>query len=55
MDVFNNTTKTSYDTTSGRKFASGGMIVSRNDMPGGQGPMDKPAMVAKYAKGGSVK
>jgi hypothetical protein len=55
MDGFKNTTKTSYDTTSGRKFASGGMIVSRNDMPGGQGPMDKPAMVAKYAKGGSVK
>jgi hypothetical protein len=55
MDGFKNTTKTSYDTTSGRKFASGGMTVSRNDMPGGQGPMDKPAMVAKYAKGGSVK
>ena len=55
MDGFKNTTKTSYDTTSGRKFASGGMIVSRNDMPNGQGPMDKPAMVAKYAKGGSVK
>jgi hypothetical protein len=55
MDGFKNSTKTSYDTTSGRKFANGGMTVSRADMPGGQGPMNKPAMVAKYAKGGSVK
>jgi hypothetical protein len=55
MDGFKNTTKTSYDTTSGRKFASGGMTVSRADMPGGEGPMNKPALVAKYAKGGSVK
>ncbi len=55
MDGFKNTTKTSYDTASGRKFANGGMTVSRNDMPGGQGPMSKPAMVAKYAKGGHVK
>ena len=55
MDGFKNTTKTSYDTTSGRKFANGGMTVSRADMPGGEGPMSKPAMVAKYAKGGSVK
>ncbi len=55
MDGFKNTTKTSYDTTSGRKFASGGMTVSRADMPGGEGPMSKPAMVAKYAKGGGVK
>lgn len=55
MDGFKNTTKTSYDTASGRKFANGGMTVSRNDMAGGQGPMSKPAMVAKYAKGGSVK
>jgi hypothetical protein len=55
MDGFKNTTKTSYDTTSGRKFANGGMTVSRADMPGGEGPMNKPAMVAKYAKGGSVK
>jgi hypothetical protein len=55
MDGFKNTTKTSYDTTSGRKFASGGMTVSRNDMPGGEGPMNKPAMVAKYAKGGKAK
>jgi hypothetical protein len=31
------------------------MVVSRNDMPDGQGPMSKPAMVAKYAKGGAVK
>jgi len=55
MDGFKNSTKTSYDTASGRKFANGGMTVSRNDMAGGQGPMSKPAMVAKYAKGGSVK
>ncbi len=55
MDGFKNTTKTSYDTASGRKFANGGMTVSRNDMAGGQGPMNKPAMVAKYAKGGHVK
>jgi hypothetical protein len=55
MDGFKNTTKTSYDTLSGRKFANGGMTVSRNDMAGGQGPMNKPAMVAKYAKGGPVK
>ena len=55
MDGFKNTTKTSYDTASGRKFANGGMTVSRNDMADGQGPMNKPAMVAKYAKGGSVK
>lgn len=55
MDGFKNSTKTSYDTTSGRKFANGGMTVSRADMPGGEGPMNKPAMVAKYAKGGSVK
>lgn len=55
MDGFKNTTKTSYDTASGRKFANGGMTVSRNDMPDGQGPMSKPAMVAKYAKGGHVK
>ena len=55
MDGFKNTTKTSYDTSSGRKFANGGMTVSRADMPGGEGPMNKPAMVAKYAKGGSVK
>jgi hypothetical protein len=54
MDGFKNSTKTSYDTTSGRKFARGGMTVSRNDMPGGEGPMNKPAMVAKYAKGGHV-
>ena len=54
MDGFKNTTKTSYDTTSGRKFASGGMTVSRADMPGGEGPMNKPALVAKYAKGGHV-
>ena len=55
MDGFKNTTKTNYDTASGRKFANGGMIVSRNDMADGQGPMSKPAMVAKYAKGGHVK
>jgi hypothetical protein len=55
MDGFKNSTKTSYDTTSGRKFANGGMTVSRADMPGGEGPMNKPALVAKYAKGGSVK
>ena len=55
MDGFKNTTKTNYDTASGRKFANGGMTVSRNDMADGQGPMSKPAMVAKYAKGGSVK
>lgn len=55
MDGFKNTTKTSYDTASGRKFANGGMTVSRADMPNGEGPMSKPAMVAKYAKGGSVK
>jgi hypothetical protein len=55
MDGFKNTTKTSYDTASGRKFANGGMTVSRADMPGGEGPMNKPALVAKYAKGGSVK
>ena len=55
MDGFKNTTKTSYDTTSGRKFANGGMTVSRADMLGGEGPMSKPAMVAKYAKGGHVK
>ena len=55
MDGFKNTTKTSYDTTSGRKFANGGMTVSRADMPGGEGPMNKPAMVAKYANGGPVK
>jgi len=54
MDGFKNTTKTSYDTTSGRKFANGGMTVSRADMPGGEGPMNKPALVAKYAKGGHV-
>jgi hypothetical protein len=55
MDGFKNTTKTSYDTSSGRKFANGGMTVSRADMPGGEGPMNKPALVAKYAKGGHVK
>jgi len=55
MDGFKNTTKTSYDTASGRKFANGGMTVSRADMPNGEGPMSKPAMVAKYAKGGHVK
>jgi hypothetical protein len=55
MDGFKNTTKTSYDTTSGRKFANGGMTVSRADMPGGEGPMNKPALVAKYAKGGPAK
>lgn len=55
MDGFKNSTKTSYDTASGRKFANGGMTVSRNDMADGQGPMSKPAMVAKYAKGGHVK
>ena len=55
MDGFKNTTKTSYDTTSGRKFANGGMTVSRADMPGGEGPMNKPALVAKYANGGPVK
>jgi hypothetical protein len=55
MDGFKNTTKTRYDTTSGRKFANGGMTVSRADMPGGEGPMNKPALVAKYAKGGHVK
>lgn len=55
MDGFKNTTRTSYDTSSGRKFANGGMTVSRNDMADGQGPMSKPAMVAKYAKGGHVK
>ena len=55
MDGFKNTTKTSYDTSSGRKFANGGMTVSRADMPSGEGPMSKPAMVAKYAKGGHVK
>jgi hypothetical protein len=54
MDGFKNSTKTSYDTTSGRKFANGGMTVSRADMPGGEGPMNKPALVAKYAKGGHV-
>jgi hypothetical protein len=31
------------------------MTVSRADMPGGEGPMNKPALVAKYAKGGHVK
>ena len=55
MDGFKNTTKTQYSTTAGRKFARGGMTVSRNDMADGEGPMSKPAMVAKYAKGGSVK
>jgi hypothetical protein len=55
MDGFKNSTKTSYDTTSGRKFARGGMMVSRNDTAGCEAPMNKPAMVAKYAKGGSVK
>ena len=55
MDGFKNTTKTSDDTASGRKFANGGMTVSRADMPNGEGPMSKPAMVAKYAKGGHVK
>lgn len=55
MDGFKNTTKTNYDTASGRKFANGGMTVSRNDTATGEGPMSKPAMVAKYAKGGSVK
>lgn len=55
MDGFKNSTKTRYDTMSGKTFANGGMVVSRNDMPGGQGPMSKPAMVAKYAKGGAVK
>ena len=55
MKGFKNSTKTSYDTASGRKFANGGMVVSRNDTADGQGPMNKPAMVAKYAKGGHVK
>ena len=55
MDGFKNSTKTSYDTTSGKKFAGGGMMVSRNDTVGGEAPMNKPAMVAKYAKGGHVK
>lgn len=54
MKGFKNSTKTSYDTASGRKFANGGMVVSRNDTADGQGPMNKPAMVAKYAKGGAV-
>ena len=54
MDGFKNSTKTSYDTTSGKKFAGGGMMVSRNDTVGGEAPMNKPAMVAKYAKGGHV-
>jgi len=53
MDGFKNSTKTSYNTASGRKFANGG-TVCRNDMPGGQGPMSKPAMASKYAKGGAV-
>lgn len=55
MDGFKNTTKTNYSTTAGRAFARGGMTVSRADMPDGEGPMSKPAMVAKYAKGGHVK
>ena len=55
MDGFKNTTRMSYDTAGGQKFANGGMTVSRNDMADGQGPMNKPAMVAKYAKGGHVK
>jgi len=55
MDGFKNTTKTNYSTTAGRTFARGGMTVSRNDMADGEGPMSKPAMVAKYAKGGHVK
>lgn len=55
MDGFKNTTKTNYSTTAGRTFARGGMTVSRNDTATGEGPMSKPAMVAKYAKGGSVK
>lgn len=55
MDGFKNTTKTQYTTTAGRAFARGGMTVSRADMPEGEGPMSKPAMVAKYAKGGHVK
>ena len=55
MDGFKNSTKTNYDTASGRKFARGGMTVSRNDMAGGEGPMKKPAMVAKYKCGGPVK
>jgi len=55
MDGFKNTTKTQYTTTAGRAFARGGMTVSRADMPDGEGPMNKPAMVAKYAKGGHVK
>ena len=54
MDGFKNSTKTSYDTSSGKKFAGGGMMVSRNDTVGGEAPMSKPAMVAKYAKGGHV-
>ena len=55
MDGFKNTTRTQYSTTGGRTFARGGMTVSRADMPDGEGPMNKPAMVAKYAKGGHVK
>lgn len=54
MKDFKNSTKTSYDTASGRKFARGGMMVSRSDTVSGEAPMSKPAMVAKYAKGGAV-
>ncbi|MFZ9627416.1 MAG: DUF6496 domain-containing protein [Burkholderiaceae bacterium] len=54
MDGFKNTTKTNYTTVAGRKFARGGEMVSRNDTVGGEAPMNKPAMVAKYAKGGHV-
>ena len=56
MDGFKNSTKTRYFTrpNEGFGYAKGGEIVSRNDMAGGQGPMNAPAMVGKYAKGGKV-
>lgn len=56
MDGFKNSTKTQYFTrpTEGFGYAKGGEVVSRNDMADGQGPMNAPTKVAKFAKGGAV-
>ena len=56
MDGFKDSTKTRYFTRSNEGFgySKGGEVVSRNDMANGQGPMNAPTVVAKYAKGGSV-
>lgn len=56
MDGFKDSTKTRYFSrpTEGFGYSKGGEVVSRNDMAGGQGPMNAPVVAAKYAKGGAV-